>query len=710
MAPLAGRSALAACAAAAACVVTACADDSGEPVPAAPALVLPPVIDLPYVAAGAGSSALAVTALNQGGDALTGPGGGPMVWRIDAPGFALDGAPPTLAAGETATVTVRWEGSAAERIAGAELSVETAVGRAAAEVWAVAGDPRLEAATFAPVTGAGGVVIGASAVVRMPTAPFPAEGRTWTDDRVHLFVPDGYRELDALDLALHFHGHGTTLDATVPAHRYREQVYASGANVVLAVPAGPVQAASGDFGKLMTPAGTAAFIDEVRVVLYRAGRLHRPVQGDVVLTSHSGGYRAVAANLAADAPFVVPEVELFDSLYGELDVYRRFVTDGGRLRSNYTSGGGTAANNMTMAMTLAMAGVDVATAPAPRALRDRRAVIDFTAATHDGSTRDGGAYGERLRWSARHGRRGPRAELRRVVAAGATATVAWLSPPDDDVAGWQVESSPDGAAWTVAAEVDAAATSAQVALTGGAWLRVAPVVPGVEARERQRTDTYRVDPGPAAVLVVDGFDRVVDGSFGALAHDLAARVGAAAAKVAPVHTVAHAAITEDGFDLRPYRLVIWLVGDESTADHSFTAAERDVIDAYLAAGGHVILSGSEIGYELGPSAGGAAWLARVAGAVQLADDAGTESVRGAGPLASLAPFTFGGPGAPYPEEFPDVFATTGAGVALLRYADGRAAAVGLAGRAVLVGFPLELVEPARLDDVIAALMDAAGLR
>lgn len=666
--------------------------------PSGPALTVPPVIALPYVAAGAGPSSLSVTVGNPGTAPVHGPDGGALAWTLSGdPAFAIVLAPDTIEAGGEATLTITWTGAAAPQIAGASLTVASEAGARAAEVWGVAGDPALEAARFETVTGAGGVTIGDSAIVRLPTAPFPAPGRTWMDDRVHLFVPADHRDRDAQDLVVHFHGHNTTIDATVPAHAYREQLYASGVDAILIVPQGPVSAASGDFGKLMDPDGTAAFLDEVLTVLYRAGVITRPVLGHLTLTSHSGGYQVVAQNLGGER-FPVDQVGLFDSLYGYLAGYRDYVLAGGRLRSDYTAGGGTQANNLSLAMQLTMLAQPVATAATPAALRDAAPVIYYAASTHEGSTRIDAAYAEQLRWGAPHARRGPRAELRTATAADGTGIVTWLAPRDEDVTGWRVEiSDDDGATWTTAAQVAADVATASFPIDGAVRVRLAPIVTGLAPAAVQVSDTYRVAP-TADVLVVDGFDRVVDGSWGELAHDFAARVGGA---VGDVHTVSNEAITEGGFALAGYREVIWLCGDESTDDHTFTAAERAAIDAYLAGGGHLIASGSEIGYELGPTSA-SSWLASAFGASYASDDAGSTAVHAAGDTSITA--DFGGAGAPYPEEFPDTFATTGLGAVVLAYGTGAPAAVGLAGRAVIVGFPLETIEdPDDLDAVVAAL-------
>jgi hypothetical protein len=635
------------------------------------ALQLPAVIDFPYVTAGGGPSMVDVTLGNPGDEDVDIAG-----WSFGGDsGFRIVSAPTRVAAGEQETVVLEWIGSDVVTIASGSFRVDSEPAPPSAELWAVAGDPALPEADFAPVTGPGGVAIGDSAVLSMPTAPFPDPSGVWTDDRVHLFIPEGYQDTGEHDLVLHFHGHSTTIDATVPGHRYREQVHASGANVILIVPQGPVNAASGNFGKLMDPAGTAALLDEVLIALYRAGRITRPGLGQLTLTSHSGGYAAVAANLD-----LARQANLFDSLYGFVSTYLDFALGGGLLRSNYTSAGGTDANNLSLFGQLDDAGAAPVDAPTQRALAAPEPIIYFTAASHGGATRDDCAYGEQLRWTARRGRGGPRAELRAVTSS----TVSWLAPADEGATGWSIQSSTDGVAWVTVGMT----TAQQFALPAGTAARVRVMSAGGQA-----TDVFRVDPD-ADVLIVDGFDRVVDGSFGGLDHDFAAVVGEAAGAV---HTVSNEAITEDGFDLSPYRVVIWLVGDESTDDHTFTAAERAAIDAYLDGGGQVILSGSEIGYELGATGAGAAWLADVAGAVQASDDANSLTVDGMG---------FGGPDAPYAEEFPDSFTTTGAGTVVLQYGTGAAAAVGIAGRGVLVGFPLELMDdPADLSAVLAALID-----
>ena len=309
----------------------------------------------------------------------------------------------------------------------------------------------------------------------------------------------------------------------------------------------------------------------------------------------------------------------------------------------------------------------------------------------------------RSRFSAPRSRHGPRLELRTALAHGGIAEVSWLAPVDVDVTGFRVELSPDGVAWSTAAVASADAERATFPLAGGARVRVVPVVPELPAAATLPSDTYRVD-GDAPVLVVDGFDRIVDGSYGGLHHDFAARIAEAAGGAV---TVSHRAIDEDGFDLAGYAVVIWLLGDESVADHTFTATERAAVTAYLDGGGRVLASGSEIAWELADTA--APWLDDAFGATFSLDDSGSYAVTGVGALAALGTVGYGGAGAPYAEDYPDAFVPTLGGEVLLAYATGSAAAVGRPGRGALVGFPLELVDtPGELAALVGALLGYLG--
>jgi hypothetical protein len=676
---------------------------AGPPPPRGPHLVTPAVIDIPYVAGGQGASTAQVHIANDGDAPLEG-----LSWMLTGDSsISLRAAPASLGPGESAELSLTWSGSATETIAQASLAVALPHGTTVIPVFAVAGDPGLGSAAWESVEGAGGVIVGVGATVAMPAAPFPDGLAKYTDPSVRVFLPDSYRERGAHDIVLHFHGWNSTIASTLATHLYQEHVYASGSNAVLVVPQGPVDAPSGDFGKLMTKGGLSRLVTGVLVLLYREGKITHPVRGDLVVTSHSGGYQAAAAALdPSNLPPKVAQVNLFDSLYGYETAFESFALSGGALRSNYSETGGTLENNQAMAAWFTLRGVKAVTERTPRALREDAPVIAYAATTHDGTTRREGAYGEDLRWRLKHSRRGPRVELREVTPADGTATARWLAPVDEDVTAFVVETSTDRRTWTPAAKTVPSAAEATFPLADGARVRIKAEVTGVAAlADVLPSDTYRVDPG-AKILMVDGFDRVLDGAYGGLAHDFAATVGEA---VGPVASISHRAITEDGFDLTPWSAVVWLLGDQSTGDVSLSAAEQTALLNYVNGGGHLVMSGSELAFDIGQTAAGAMFLEQCFGAAFLADDAGSHEVAGQGPLSPIPSFAIGGPGAPYAAASPDALAPTAGGMVLLEYGSGKAASIGIAGKGALVGFPLELTSsPQALGTLAKSLLAFAG--
>jgi hypothetical protein len=671
---------------------------TGSAVPTGPHLVLPVVIDIPYVVAGQGGATAQVTVENDGDAPVAG-----LSFQIAGdPSISLGAAPTTIEAGARAAVTLAWTGSPAETIAQATLSVIGPGGETVIPVFAVAGDPGLGTAPWEEVEGAGNVVAGSGITVAMPSAPFPDGLSKFTDPSVRVFLPEGYRDRGAQDLVLHFHGWNTTVASTLATHLYQQHVYASGSNTVLVVPQGPVDAPSGDFGKLMGRGGATRLLTEVLVLLYREGKITHPVRGDLVVTSHSGGYQAVAASLDLNnQPPKITQIDLFDSIYGYEASFVLFVLTGGTLRSNYSETGGTVDQNQTVAGYLVKNGIKPATEATQRAFRDDAPVVAFAPVSHDGTTRVEGAFGEALRWKLKRSRHGPRVELREVSASAGSATARWLSPPDEDLTSFVVETSDDGVVWSAAAQVAASAAEATFPLAAGARVRVRPVLRDVDPAATLASDAYRVDPR-GKVLVVDGFDRILDGSFGGLRHEFAAMIGEA---VGPAASISHRAITEDGFDLSAFPSVLWLAGDQSAGDHALTPAEQTALLDYVNAGGHLVVSGSEVGFDLGASASGASFLDDCFGALFVADDAGSREVAGHGALATIPSLAIGGPGAPYPAASPDALGITAGGAVVLEYGSGEAAAVGRSGRAALVAFPLELVPagPPR-DALVRALL------
>ncbi|MEM1126916.1 MAG: T9SS type A sorting domain-containing protein [Bacteroidota bacterium] len=218
-----------------------------------------------------------------------------------------------------------------------------------------------------------------------------------------------------------------------------------------------------------------------------------------------------------------------------------------------------------------------------------------------------------------------------------------------------------------------------------------------------RSDVYgvAVDPQARQLLIVDGFDRTqASGSWQTPWHDFAARHGQALdATGYGFFTVANDFV--QGTLLSAYDAVIWALGDESTADETFDASEQARVRAYLQAGGRLLVSGSEIGWDL-DARGEAAdrrFLHEVLKTRYAGDDAESYQVEGlAGTPFDGLTFAYGS--APYVEDWPDYFTPGEGAEACLRYANGRIAAVCYDGlveggtapaRLIVLGFPFETI-------------------
>ncbi len=100
----------------------------------------------------------------------------------------------------------------------------------------------------------------------------------------------------------------------------------------------------------------------------------------------------------------------------------------------------------------------------------------------------------------------------------------------------------------------------------------------------------------ADVLIVEGFDREAGTNN---THDYI-RVHARAFHTLgySVSSATHQAVAGGSIDLSAYRYVDWLLGDESSATTTFSVPEQKAVQTYLETGGNLLVSGSEIGWDL----------------------------------------------------------------------------------------------------------------
>jgi hypothetical protein len=286
------------------------------------------------------------------------------------------------------------------------------------------------------------------------------------------------------------------------------------------------------------------------------------------------------------------------------------------------------------------------------------------------------------------------------------ARIEWA--PVEGAEGYLVWPSQDGLVWDRA---DARYVTPTQHRAGGlpfteppAFVRVTAVGP---TGEGDASDVYATWVGDAAsrVLIVDGNDRwqaepMAENPLGH-GHDFAA-VHARALLGAGVgfDTAANEAVTEGLVALDDYALVVWVLGEEGSEHETFDAVEQSFVADYLAAGGALMVSGSELGWdlvELGDAAD-QAFYADVLHAEYLGDAAGTYLVRGQGSLEDTGLLRFFTPGT-MDVEFADRLAPAPGAETVAEYvrgtADGAAVLHSGVGAVLHLGFPFESIDSAR---------------
>jgi D-alanyl-D-alanine carboxypeptidase/D-alanyl-D-alanine-endopeptidase (penicillin-binding protein 4) len=243
-------------------------------------------------------------------------------------------------------------------------------------------------------------------LVSLNSAPFPHPARAsghlyrsqwypaadhYSDSRVALFVPNGFREADTVDLVIYFHGWRNSVVGALVRSRLIEQFVEAGKNAVLVVPAGPRNAPDSFAGKLEDADGFRRFVQEILETLPQAGLVTKQpsAAGRIILAGHSGGYRAMAAILdRGELQSAIKEVWVFDGLYGEAETFLSWQSQqAGRLLNVYTDEGGTAEQSQQALETLSQRGLAVPslaeTAATDDTLTTQRVVFLRTELAHD---------------------------------------------------------------------------------------------------------------------------------------------------------------------------------------------------------------------------------------------------------------------------------------------------------------------------------------
>lgn len=226
--------------------------------------------------------------------------------------------------------------------------------------------------------------------------------------------------------------------------------------------------------------------------------------------------------------------------------------------------------------------------------------------------------------------------------------------------------------------------------------------------------------GPKNVLIVNGFDRLdreLDPKQSyrregntvdrvrprqSNSRDYVVQVATAIEAAVPgthVESSSNEAVISGAVDLAKYRTVVWNLGQESTKDHTFDATEQAKVEAFIAGGGNLFVSGSEVGWDLDHENNGRSFFRNVFKSTFVEDDADTYQVIAPddGIFAGMKNLTFDDGTLLYDVDHPDVIRPEQGAKAALTYANSAGAAgvqvagTGDRGDVVFLAFPLETI-------------------
>jgi hypothetical protein len=235
-------------------------------------------------------------------------------------------------------------------------------------------------------------------------------------------------------------------------------------------------------------------------------------------------------------------------------------------------------------------------------------------------------------------------------------------------------------------------------------------------RRTTPTQTFAQPPNYAGLTIqrqrwreANAFDYVIEHGAALAAFD------------AGFSSCANEAVANQRVALTDYDAVVWIAGNESTFDRVFSTTEQTRVNAYLATGNGLFVSGADVGYTLINQGQGSSFAQNTLHINFVNDNAGTFNVSGAAGsiLADVGGFDFDpASGAAYRVLAPDVLGANGANArACLNYVGGLGGVAGVqqrgAANVVTFGFPFEAIsDPAAraavMQRVIEFLRSAVG--
>lgn len=326
-------------------------------------------------------------------------------------------------------------------------------------------------------------------------------------------------------------------------------------------------------------------------------------------------------------------------------------------------------------------------------------------------------------------------QVRAIADGTGQVTLIWQAPITGEAygqaaTGYRVYRSSNGKGFDAGDDVGGvlSTTLGDVPPDTTTYFRVAAYNAGGESLPSEVIAVRLDGANPSSVLIVNGFDRVSRSQnpqqtlsgVGTQRRPLIRKVNSFDYVIQHAAALAAAGVTFDScqnesvangsISLEDYAGVVWICGEESSADATFDSAEQTIVSSYLSVGGNLFVSGAEIGWDLDNLGNGVSFYNNSLKADYAGDDAGTYNVSSApgSVFDGIGSFSFDNGTLFYDVEFPDQLTPLGGSVSALNYVGGGGGIAGIAFdgafRVINLGFPFETITSSLIRD---QLMDAA---
>jgi N-acetylmuramoyl-L-alanine amidase len=305
-------------------------------------------------------------------------------------------------------------------------------------------------------------------------------------------------------------------------------------------------------------------------------------------------------------------------------------------------------------------------------------------------------------------------------STGTQALIRWFKHLEATLIGFRLYQSTDGINWGSPILYEDTLTAVDTTATIGGldpeqiyYFKMVAIDTTFLNPESDFSNVYCLSTTPARppVLIVDGFDR--RSSWLSPGHPFAGFNAKSLDKLDIMFETCANEVAGNEVNLDDYDALIWILGDEGTADETFDIREQGIVQSYLEGGGKLFVTGSEIGYDLSRgTSGDQAFYRDYLKATYAGDDAADYTVTGVtGTIFQGLSFSYG---QTYEEDYPDYIGASGGSIVNLQYSASRNAGVqyqgtfgsgAQEGKLVNIGFPWETIgsESAR-DQIMTRVM------